>query len=179
MTLAILGLAVAGCGGKAAPRATVRQPPQPWWVRTPLVEFGFIKSLTPLGRGYELRLDLHLRFGPDRTGIRACIDDHACAPGTTGLPDDTYDHDLNYVVTYYVPPETPVELVGANVSRFPTVTAQYFYGMGHDRNPHHVGAFALGPDALKEFGFYVAVSPSSGARRQLQRVTRMGQVFHP
>ncbi len=34
------------------------------------VEFGYIKSLTPLGKGYKLRLDLHTNFGPSKTAFR-------------------------------------------------------------------------------------------------------------
>ena len=105
-----IGLGVTGCGGKASPKpstahrssATPRSPDQ-----SAEVEFGYIESLTPLAKGYKLRFDLHLYLS-GMTGLRACVDNHDCPPGTTSLLDDVYDHDLKFVLTYYVPPDARV-----------------------------------------------------------------------
>ena len=177
--LGLLALVAAGCGGKSAPGTTTSAAPaRPWPETTPRVELGYVRSLTPLGRGYKLRLDLHLRFGVDRTGLAACIDNHDCAPGTSGFPDDSYDRDLHYVVTYYVPPAAPVELVSLSGQPAATVTAHYLYGLAHGRDPRHVDPMARGADALREFAFYVQVSPSFSAGHY-ESVTRLYQLFHP
>jgi hypothetical protein len=142
------------------------------------VTLGRIRSLTPLGSGYKLRLDLYLLFGPDKTGIAACVDNHECPRGQQGFLDDTYEHDLHYVVTYYMPPTTPVTLVGDNT--YPRVTARYFYGFVHGRNPRHLLLQEQpGPAALHDFGVYVQVSKAPPPSGDFERVLRMGQVYHP
>jgi hypothetical protein len=97
-------LLATGCGGGAHRKALDQASQLPWWYTAPQVAFGRIGSLTPLGAGYKLRLHLYLRFGPDKTGVQACIDNHDCPAETNSFPDDTYEHDLKYLVTYYVPP---------------------------------------------------------------------------
>jgi hypothetical protein len=179
----LVALLATGCGSKrSAGHTTTAATPTiatvPWPETTPRVEFGTIRSFTPLGAGYELRLDLQLLFGPDKTGLAACIDNHECRKGTTGFDDDSYGHDLHYVVTYYAPPATPVELVSFTAKTPPIVTARYFYGLAHGRNPRHIQVMARGADALREFGFYVEVSPRFSAKRY-QSVLRMYQQYHP
>lgn len=88
-------------------QAANKQPALPWYSRAPDVTLGWIKSLTPLGAGYKLRLDLYLLFGRDKTGIAACVDNHEMSAQPGGILDDKYEHDLHYLVTYYVPPTTP------------------------------------------------------------------------
>jgi hypothetical protein len=173
-------LAVSGCGGSAKHTSVSTPPPsQPRWMDAPRVEFGFIKSLTPLGSGYVLRFDLHELFGPDKTGLAACIDNHECRPGTTSFLDDTYDHDFKYVVTYYVPADAAVQLVGIPPKPDPNVTARYFYAFAHGKNPRHVQTQAtLGRFALSEFGFYIEIS-NAYTPHGFERVIGLVQVFHP
>lgn len=152
----------------------------PWPYSAPLVEYGRITSLTRLGRGYELRFDLHLLFGPDKTGLAACVDNHECPPGVRGFLDDTYDHDLKFVVTYYMRPATPVDLVSASGQfPYPRVTAQYFYGLVHGHNPRHVRVMAPGAFALSEFAFDIEIGRSSASTHGYETVTRLFQVYHP
>ncbi len=153
-------------------------PALPWPETTPRVEFGYVKSFTPLQQGYKLRLELHLLFTVDKTGLAACIDNHDCPPGTNNFLDDTYDRDLRYVITYFVPPTAPVQLVSFSGQRPPTVTARYFYGLVHGRNPRHVQVMARGPDALNEFAFYVEVAPPLSLGHY-ESVMRLYQQFHP
>ena len=176
--LVVFAVAVlAGCGG-AKPKSEQSPPPLPWYFRAPQVELGFARSLTPLGGGYKLRLDLYLLFGPDKTGIAACVDNHECPRGQKGFLDDSYEHDLNYVVTYYVPPTTPVTLVGDQT--YPQVTARYFYEYLHGRNPRHLVIQSQPrPSSLGEFGFYVQISDAQSPGEGFERVLRMGQVYHP
>ncbi len=178
---ALVGIFAAGCGGAGHPAKHAAPPvaKEPWPYVTPQVEFGTIDSFTPLGTGYELRLALVLRFGPDKTGLAACIDNHECAKGTTGFDDDSYDHDLHYVVTYYVPPSTPVTLVSFSTPSPPTVTAKYFYGLAHGRNPRHIKVMAAGADALREFAFYVQVAPQAQRTKTFESVLRIYQQYHP
>jgi len=181
---ALVGLTVvvmAGCSGKiVVKRSAATSPALPWPYTAARVEYGWIRSLTPLDRGYELRFDLGLLFGPDKTGIAACVDNHECPPGTTGFLDDSYVHDLKYVVTYYVPPTAAVELVsGSGQFPYPTVTARYLYGLAHGRNPRHVHLQAPGRLALHEFGFDIDVGDSEGPHHGYEAVTRLFQVFHP
>jgi hypothetical protein len=180
----LIGVAilVAGCGGSGSATGTTsasQAPPTPWWLNAPRVEFGLMRSLTPLGQGYKLRLDLHLLFGPDKTGLAACIDNHDCTPGTTSFPDDTYDHDLEFVVTYYVPPNLPVQLVSLSGGIAATVTARYLYGLSLGHNPRHLKVATIGPEVLKEFGYYLRVRPRPVSTSGYQTVTRLSQVFHP
>ena len=183
--LLVLAVTAAGCGATkhvvatVAARSTVAS--VPWWQTEPVVQYGFVKSLTPLGSGYKLRLDLGLLFTVDKTGLAACIDNHDCAAGTKSFPDDTYGRDLRYVVTYYVAPNTPVDLVGLG-SATPHVTARYLYGMSQGRNPQHVKAMATGRDTLRVFAFYVEVSrvaPSGLPYKTFEPVLRMAQIYHP
>lgn len=181
MTLvALAGILVAGCGA-AHPKKHAAKPVarEPWPYTTPQVFFGTAKSFTPLGSGYKLRLALALRFGPDKTGLAACIDNHECAKGTTSFDDDSYGHDLHYVVTYYVPPNTPVELVSFSTPNSPTVSARYFYGLAHGRNPRHIKVMANGADALREFAFYVRVAPQAQRTKNYESVQRIYQQYHP
>ena len=180
--MSALVLAVAGFGGSARHTSvSAPRPAQPQWIDAPRVEFGFIKSLTPLGSGYRLRFDLHALFEPDQTGLAACVDNHECRPGTTSFPDDTYDHDFKYVVTYLVPADAAVQLVGIPPKPNPTVTARYFYAFVHGSNPRHIRTQAtLGRFALDEFVFYIEVSNSDAARPDgFDRVLGLVQVFHP
>ena len=183
-TLALVGvvaLVAAGCGAKVTTKKVTTgslTQAAPWPQVTPRVEFGSIRSFTPLGAGYKLRLDLHLLFESDKTGFAACADSHECAPGTKSFDDDTYDHDLKFVVTYYVPPTTPVGLVSFTTNPPPVVTARYFYGLAHGQNPRHVKVMASGADALKEFAFYVEVSPAFSPHH-FESVIRLYQQFHP
>ena len=182
--LGLIALTATACGGTRATtttgttKATGAARPLPWPETTPQVAYGFIRSLRPMGRGYLLRLDLHLLFGPDRTGLAACIDNHECAPGTTSFPDDSYDHDLRYVVAYYLPPGAPVELV-TFAGTPATVTARYFYGLAHGLNPRHLGVMAPGRDALREFAFFVEAAPRSPFHKGYEPVLRLYQQFHP
>ncbi|HEY5099241.1 MAG TPA: hypothetical protein VII54_04200 [Gaiellaceae bacterium] len=170
IAIAALALGLAACGGTATP-------PSPWWMTAPSIQFGFIKSLTPVGGGYKLRLDLHLLFGADKTGIQACIDNGYCKPGAGSLLDDTYETDLKFVVTDFVPAATPVELVGDS-STAPTVTAAELYALAHGHNPHHIPAMATGADALHEFGFYVEAK-GGWTGPGFTPVLRMAQIYHP
>jgi hypothetical protein len=176
--LGLIALAT-GCGSSSATKATKNTTSVPWPDTDPTVEFGFIRSFTPLGQGYKLRLDLHLRFGPDKTGLAACIDTHECRPGTTGFLDDNYDHDLRFVVTYFVPPTASVGLVSFSGEPSPTVTARYFYALAHGRNPRRVQVMASGADAIKEFGFFVELAPKTSLPKGYELVTRMYQQYHP
>jgi hypothetical protein len=181
VAVSVLVLAVLGCGGSAKHKSlATAAATQPRWMDAPQVEFGFIKSLTPLGSGYRLRLDLHELFGPDETGLAACIDNHECPHGTTGFLDDTYDHDFKYVVTYYLPANAGVQLVGFYPKPDPKVTARYFYAFAHGKNPRHVQTQASpGRYALSEFGFYVEVSNAHAPRDGFEHVLGLVQVFHP
>ena len=177
---ALIVALLAGCGGHPGKRATVKTQALPWPYTAPTVEYGWIRSLTPLGSGYKLRFDLGLLFGSDKTGLAACIGNHECRPGTTGFLDDSYVHDLKYVVTYYVPPTASVELIGGSSPlRYPKVTARYFFGLAHGRNPRHVDVQAPGHLALNEFAFYIAVGHSDGPHHGYESVTRLFQVYHP
>ncbi len=185
---AVVVLSLAACGGHGSRKpeqAATRGALQPGWLSEPTTELGYVDSLTPLGQGYELRLDLHARFGPDATGLAACIDSHECPAGTKGFPDDTYDHDFRYVVTYYVPPGATVALVGATGATTPRVTARYLYGMAHGRNPRRVRAMTTtGADVLREFAFNVRVVDRCGPAkcftpRSYREVDRLAQLFHP
>ena len=179
LLLGLAAVAATACGGKATSEsATTDASAVGWPYTSPRIEYGFIRSLTPLGQGYKLRLDLHLLFGPDKTGLAACVDSHECPPGQTGFLDDTYDHDLRYVVTYYVPPNVPVALVGFS-GRSPKVTARYFYGLTRGRNPRRVQVMAPGNNALREFGFYVEVAAPYSPHRGYELVRRLSQQYHP
>ncbi len=175
----VLALGMAGCGGKASPKkTTVHRPPStPWFDRSyPDIEFGYIKSVAPLGKGYKLRLDLHLLFGPSPTGIQACIDDHACPPGTKGFLDDHWDHDLKFVLTYYLPPSADITLVGTSLAPV-SVTAAQFYGLTRGQNPSGLKDVTIGAAVFQEFGYDLMVKPS--AQSQFDTAVRLHQVFHP
>jgi hypothetical protein len=168
----------AGCGGAGTTRVSSHTV-LPWWQTAPRVEFGRLTSFAPLGRGYRLRLDLHVLFGVDKTGLAACIDNHECKPGTKSFLDDSYDHDFKYVLTYYVPATAPVQLVNLSAQIAGTVTARYLYGLSRGRNPRHLKQVTVGPEVLHEFGYYVQVAPRTGSSRKYETVTRLSQVFHP
>jgi len=161
--------------------AVAASPPEPWYVTAPQVQFGVIRSLQPLGPGYELRFALYLRLVADRTGVDACIADFGCAPGTKGFPDDTLYEPLHVTLTYFVPATAPVTLVGSSVSTNPVATARTLYALAHGRNPAHLHLFAGAHDVLKEFAFYLEVSPAFPTQKtfHLESVERMAQVFHP
>ena len=176
--VALVGLILSGCGGTAKHKAAApRIGANPWWLYAPQLEFGQVRSLTPLGRGFKLRFDLHLLFGVDKTGFDACVDNGDCPSTPTSFLDDTYDHDLKYVVTYYVPPGAPVLLASSAVNA-PTVTARYLYGIAHGKNPRHVSLMTAPRDVLTEFRFYVEVDKAS-RHEDFESVRRLGQVFHP
>jgi hypothetical protein len=182
---ALLVVSAPACGGSSArhpgkPQASGAA--SPWWQTTPTLLFGYARSLTPLAHGYLLRLDLVKRFGPDETGLHACADNHECPAGTSDFPDDTYDHDFRYVVTYYIAPATPVDLVGAGLATTPRVTARYFYGMIRGRNPRRVRTMMRAHDLLPGFGFYVEIGHRHGPTHRLtdyESVERMAQIYHP
>jgi hypothetical protein len=183
----LLALAVAVAAGgcahtsvKATTSTTSSAAALPWPESTPHVVFGSVKSFTPLGRGYKLQLDLQLRFSVDKTGLAACIDNRECAPGTASFPDDTYDHDLKYVVTYYVPQTAPVDLVTfAGGSGYDRVTAAYLYGLSLGRNPDHLKEVTVGQNALHAFAFWVELAPESALPTTYDPVLRLAQQFHP
>lgn len=201
VAVVVAALTAAGCSGKTRPQAEATHPqtvtvtvtrnapsvaakPKPSaWVSAPQVEYGRIVSLTPLGEGYKLRFDLQLIFGPDKTGIRACIDNHECPPSQDNFTDDTYIHDLKYVLTYYLPPTASVELVGFYPKPDPVVTARYFYSFTRGHNPRHIQAMATGASALSDFAFDIQVGnihgPSKNYFKGFQSVTKMFQVYHP
>jgi hypothetical protein len=176
--VALLALTVAGCGGRTTHKAAAPGSlANPWWLYAPPVEFGYIHSITPLGQGFKLRFDLHLLFGVDKTGFDACVDNGDCRHRPTNFLDDTYDHDLKFVVTYYVSPDTPV-LLASSAAKAPTVTARYLYGIAHGKNPRHVSLMVEPRYILNAFGFYLEVNKTK-RNDGFESVTRLGQVFHP
>ena len=177
--IAMVALTMTACGGKLSQkRGAASATALPWWVGTPDVWFGYITSLKPLSPGYKLRFDLHLRFGPDKTGLQACIDNDYCRPGQTGFLDDTYDHDLKYVLTFYLPPSAPVQVVGKQ-SDSVSMTAHELYDLAHGSNPRHISTMATGRDILDAFGFYIEVGTASGPHNGFETVRRLSQVYHP
>ena len=185
VVVSLIVLAAAGFGGSATHaggkhKGYSTSSTDPKWLSGPFVQYGVIKSFTKRGSGYKLRLDLHELFGDDKTGTAACIDNHECPRGTTSFLDDHYDHDFKYVLTYYVPRDASVQLLaypGPDV----IVSARYFYGLAHGKNPLHLKVEAQpGPDALSEFGYFIHISLKEPERYQgLEHVTGLLQLYHP
>ena len=168
MRAVVLAAAVAVAGGALAGAA-----PPPLGER-PVVEFGYIRALTRQASGYNLRFDLTLRLS-GKTAIDACIDNDGCARSTGGFPDDVYYRDLHYVLTYRVPPDARVTLVGANPRLSPEITPRELYDLAHGRNPRHR---RLQDPRLRQLGFYIEVVPS-GLWTRLDSATRLEQVYQP
>jgi hypothetical protein len=155
--------AAAGCGGAKTP---------PPLSDGPFVQFGYVRSLTPVGTSYRLRFDLALRLS-GATAARACVDNDRCPTGTSGFPDDVYDRDLHYVLTYRVPRGARVTLVASGHPTALSVTPAELYGLAHGRNPRRLRVM---DPTLAHLGFYVEVEP---AARGLDVVTRLEQAYHP
>jgi hypothetical protein len=175
----VLGLGLTGYGGTGTPEKTTahRPPATPWYDKSYAdIEFGYIKSLTPLGKGYKLRIDLHMVFGPSKTGVQACVDRHECAPGTRGFLDDHWDHDLKFVLTYFLPPTASITLIGASLAPM-SVTSHQFYELSRGHNPTHLKDVTTGADVFRDFGYEVMVGVS--APNQFDAAARLYQVFHP
>jgi hypothetical protein len=163
-----------GCGGSGSAthpqyRAT------PLVERRTIVESGRIEALTPLGKGYELRFDLHIRlFG--KTAVQTCIDNHDCPPGTTGFPDDAYDKDLKFVLTYQVPASAKVTVFNGTTPV--SITPRALYALTKGMNPRHL---QLGDPDISDLTFDIEVTPVQGpaVEYQFDSVTRLEQVFVP
>jgi len=164
--LLTVGLAAACGGGKSAPRVV------PPLSAAPDVQFGYVKGLTRLGKAYKLRFDLGVRLA-GRTGAQACIDNDGCRPGTTGLPDDVYDHDFHYVVTYRVPPDARVTMVAAGRPNPIRITPSELYALAHGRSP--LRRRFMDP-TLEHFGFYLEAVPEHPG---FDSVARLEQAYHP
>jgi hypothetical protein len=174
-----LGLGIAGYVSKAAPKQPTahRAAATPWYDKAyPVIEFGYIKSLTPLGQGYKLRLDLHTNFGPSKTGVQACIDAHQCAAGTKGFLDDHWDYDEKFILTLYLPPTADITLIGTSLDPV-RVNSQHFYELSRGHNPGHLRNVTTGADVFRAFGYEVMLGTS--APDQFDTAARLHQVFHP
>jgi hypothetical protein len=101
---ALLALVAAGCGSTrtVTNSVTVERP-----ASVPpreLVLYGHIRSLTPQGQRFELRLDPALWLG-GVTAYRAAVEDKAIAPGDA-VPNDYYIRDEDHRLLTYVVPAT-------------------------------------------------------------------------
>jgi hypothetical protein len=101
---ALVALVAAGCGSTrtVTKSVTVERP-----ASVPpreLVLYGHIRSLTPQGRRFELRLDPALWLG-GVTAYRAAVEDKAIAPGDA-VPNDYYIRDEDHRLLTYVVPAT-------------------------------------------------------------------------
>jgi hypothetical protein len=168
---------VAFVASLAQASASARTRSQPWYVQPEQVDYGYIRSVTPLGAGYKLRFELYRRLdSSSKTDVQACIDSHACPPGTTGWPDDVRDEDLHYLLTLYLPPSAEIVLVGSNVQPV-RASARQLYRLGRGENPAHLPLMARTAGFLDELGFYVEVV--AGRPKQFDSAIRLAQVYHP
>jgi hypothetical protein len=164
----IVVLVATGCGDGRKARAPTTAPLS----GTPTVQFGYVKSITRLGTAYKLRFDLGVRLSGE-TAVRACIENDGCPPRTTGFPDDVYQHDLGYVLTYRVPPNARVLMVAAGRPTPIRVTPAELYSFMRGRDPRHL---RLMDPTLKHLGFYVETKPRYPG---FDEATRLEQAYHP
>jgi hypothetical protein len=122
-SLLLLGaLLLAGCGETKTVTVSV---PAKTGVGAPreLVEFGYIKSLTAKGEGYELRFD-PAWFLMGETANQAAAEDGKVAPGEP-VPNDNYRLDEGHrLLTYRVPGNARVTVLKTSPNSEPITVAE-------------------------------------------------------
>lgn len=123
---AVAGIAAAGCGGATTRTETVTTtvgiksgvgPPGE------RVEFGYIKSLTRKGSGFEMRFD-PAWFLSGVTANTAAAEDGAVEPGQP-VPNDNYRVDEGHrLLTYLVPATAHVTVLAKGVSGTPITVSE-------------------------------------------------------
>ena len=147
----VAGLLVLAGAGAAWAAGSFFSPPRE------IVQFGYLKSIVPRGKAYELRLDPALWLEGE-TANRAAEEDGAITPGQ-GVPNDYYivntDHRL---LTYRLPRSIPATVLvntnrGLRSLKIPVgELAQIVKG----RNPKHLMLIDPGPKHL--LGYWVKTS---------------------
>ena len=113
ITIAVAAIA-AGCGGTRTVTTTVTAAPTEGIGRPDrIAEFGYVKSLTRKGGGFELRFD-PAWFLSGRTANVAAAEDQGLAPGEPipPVPNDNYVLDEGHrLLTYRVPANARVTVL--------------------------------------------------------------------
>jgi len=136
--------AAAAAGGFALAGGGLFSPPKQ------LVEFGYVKSVTPKGKAYELRFDPALWL-QGRTANVAAAEDGAIKPGQA-VPNDYWIRNPDRrLLTYELPVNAHVTILVnlATTRSSPAELAQLLKG----KNPKHRGQVDL-----KHLGFWLRYS---------------------
>jgi hypothetical protein len=130
LLLAVVLVVVAGCGDTKTVTETVTKtvtvagtkkqgagPPEVRW------EYGYVKSLTAKGAGYELRFDPALLLSGETANV-AAAEDGAVEPGQP-VPNDNYVLDEGHrLLTYAVPADATVTVLTDSPTGTPITVAQ-------------------------------------------------------
>ena len=122
---ALLALAAAGCGGTKTVTKTVTVDKSANAVGSPAVQvqFGYIKSLTRKGDGFELKFD-PAWFLMGETANAAAAEDGAVEPGEP-VPNDNYVVDEGHrLLTYKVPASARVAVLTEGPDGTPITVSQ-------------------------------------------------------
>ena len=145
VTAVVAGLVV-GASSSAAPTSADQAPPRK------LVQFGYVKSLTPQGARYRMRFDPALWLSGE-TANQAAIEDGAIPPGDT-VPNDYYiRNESRRLLTYRVPRTARVTVL-INQGRGPhatRITVAELAQIVKGRNPKRRSLY----DTLNSLGYWL------------------------